>query len=97
MPVAAAVDTSKGVRTLEGNVDTGVLSANLRIKSFGSPVQPTVVSTIQVRALVEFRPPPSKHICGGVSPWGGTGMSRRPKSVPPGPKNFLKAPLRGAS
>ena len=48
-------------------------------------------------SLIEFRPPPSQHICGGMSPWGGTGMSRRPKSVPPGPKTFPKAPLRGAS
>ena len=27
--------------TLEGNVDTGVLSANLRTESFGSPVRPS--------------------------------------------------------
>ena len=45
---------------------------------------------LQVRALIEFRPPPSKHICGGVSPWGETGMSRRPKSVPPRAEKFPK-------
>ena len=45
---------------------------------------------LQVRRLIVFRPPPSKHICGGVSPWGETGMSRRPKSVPPRAEKFPK-------
>ena len=33
---------------------------------------------------------PPKHVCGGLSPRRETGMSRRPKSVPPGAKNNPK-------